>query len=198
VDPHDVVGGALTALSVGSVATIGSVTGKPRMRDAPRRMPVDGAFSSVLALPVIVQGLDELAIGHGGATLDASLSRPLAQLLHSLLLEREVLPVFGLAGRGLALPGPAGCAPRRGRLDVGLVPFADRGGRGRCEPALGRPTDAGIGGVAAAAGAAARWTGSRRPAAPAPRSARPGAPPGDRRARWRTRLQLRSVCRFVP
>jgi hypothetical protein len=41
VDPHDVVGRALAALLVGSVATTGRVTGKPQVQDA-KADAVDG------------------------------------------------------------------------------------------------------------------------------------------------------------
>jgi len=44
----------------------------------------------VLSLTVFAQGLDELVFGHRGATLDAGLPGPLAQLPHGLVL--EVLP----------------------------------------------------------------------------------------------------------
>jgi hypothetical protein len=76
---------------------------------------------------VIVQGLDELVLGHRGATLDVGLPGPLAQLLDGLLL--EVLPALGLPRLSLALLGLAGSAPRLGGLDV--APFGGRGARGR-------------------------------------------------------------------
>jgi hypothetical protein len=61
------------ALWVGSVATTGSISGKP-WRRMPRRMLWTAATGLVLPLTVLAQGLDELVFGHRGATLDAGLS----------------------------------------------------------------------------------------------------------------------------
>jgi hypothetical protein len=76
---------------------------------------------------VATQGPDELVLGHRGATLDAGLPGPLAQLLHGLPL--KVPPALSLV-----FPGPAGSAPCLGELNS--APFGRRGALGRRWPAV--------------------------------------------------------------
>src|SRR6266545_4113478 len=115
-----------------------------------------GTVSPVSALAA--ECVDELFLGHRGATLDAEYLGPLLQFLDGPLLVGAGVAAPGLTRSGLRA-GRAGLDRRAGRLalrrgGLGAVGH-DRGGTlGRLRGTLGRTADAGAGRLHAAAGGA--------------------------------------------